>query len=111
MLMVKRELFFALERVWGIISIIFLSLILASKYVDENYFSILPLCASKINGSSCILCGMTRAFAKISDFSFREALALNKGSITLYVFMLLTIIIFFIYLIIKQLIQTKKNKL
>ncbi|RNL49657.1 hypothetical protein D7004_19800 [Pedobacter jejuensis] len=55
---------------------------------------------------------MTRAFVKISNFNFREALALNKGSITLYAFMLLTITFFFIYLIIKQLIQTKKiNKL
>jgi hypothetical protein len=48
-----------------------------------------------------MLCGMTRAFIKCSEFEFAEAIKLNIGSIYLYSFLILNFLFFIFYAIYK----------
>ncbi|WP_316802665.1 DUF2752 domain-containing protein [Pedobacter nototheniae] len=106
------ETTFAFRTVWIIISILALLIILASKFVNPDYFNLMPTCTSKLNQETCSFCGMTRAFIQIGSLNFKEALVLNKGSIVLFTAMLFNGFIFFAYSTFKLInhFQTKNSK-
>lgn len=107
------ETTFAFKIVWIIISILAILIILASKFVSPDYFKLIPTCTSKLNNETCSFCGMTRAFIQIGALNFKEALILNKGSIILFLTMLLNGFLFFAYSTFKLInhFQTKNSKL
>jgi len=43
---------------------------------------------------SCLLCGMTRAFGCIVKGDFHDAIALNRGSVYLFVFLVANLVVF-----------------
>jgi len=76
----------ALFGVWGAVSLIALLSLVASVLVPHDSFISMPLrCEAQVkDGIACPLCGMTRAFCRISHGRIKEAQALNKLSVPLY---------------------------
>ncbi|WP_131538434.1 DUF2752 domain-containing protein [Pedobacter nototheniae] len=113
MKLTNPETTFAFKIVWIIISALAIFIILSSKFVNPDYFKLIPVCTSKLNNQTCSFCGMTRAFIQIGALNFKEAFVLNKGSIFLFIAMLLNSLVFFAYSIFKLInhFQTKNSKL
>jgi hypothetical protein len=87
---------FELKLVWTIISVVsiffFVSLFVFDK---NNILDFSPICKSvELYNVECLLCGMTRAFIKCSEFRFTEAYKLNNGSIFLYTLLLFNSLFF-----------------
>ncbi|CDS97306.1 hypothetical protein BN1088_1432397 [Sphingobacterium sp. PM2-P1-29] len=95
----------ALYISWTIISI-FLILFLVLLYLLDNslLLATAPVCPSKLKGSTCFLCGMTRAFLSIKDGQFVVAQQFNGGSMILFSLIFINSIIF----IIEKIINLKK---
>lgn len=53
-----------------------------------------PICPSKLKGTECMLCGMTRAFLKIKEGQFLAAHQFNRGSLILFSWIVVNSIIF-----------------
>ena len=81
----RRDLPQALRIVWLILGALSGVLVLAPYLLPPDLlFGIFPICAAKAAGSSCMLCGMTTAFASIGHFDWAGAYSANQGSIPLY---------------------------
>lgn len=55
-------------------------------------------CQSAKHGVECAFCGMTRAFIEISEGDLGEATSYNKGSVWLFVGMLLNTLVYVAYI-------------
>lgn len=86
---------FVLFIIWTVLSAIFL-LLLIFPFLFEEFFilDIVPLCQSVEYGIECSLCGMTRAFIQITKGNISEAISLNKGSIHLFIAMLINTFVY-----------------
>ncbi|WP_366143262.1 DUF2752 domain-containing protein [Soonwooa sp.] len=81
----NTELHKAIFIVWqisGLISILVLSLVFFTT--EDFLLSKIPTCPSQLQGSSCILCGSSRAFFEIKHLHFGKALQLNSSSIFIF---------------------------
>ncbi|MRX77517.1 DUF2752 domain-containing protein [Pedobacter petrophilus] len=85
----NSETIFAFKMVWIIISLLMIIIILSSKFLNPEYLKLIPQCSAKASHDTCCFCGMSRAFIQIGLLNFRDALVLNRGSIILFVSMLL----------------------
>jgi hypothetical protein len=86
----RHELPRALRIVWLVLGAIS-GLIVVAPYLvsSELLFGLFPVCAAKAAGSSCILCGMTTAFASIGRHDWAGAQAANAGALPLFVSLIL----------------------
>lgn len=74
-----------LYLVWGFLSILMIFFLVLLFVLDSSFLlATAPTCPSKLEGSECILCGMTRAFLKIKEGQFCLAHDLNRGSLILF---------------------------
>ncbi len=95
----KKDLGAAFKIVWMIYSVLFLLLILITLLSPETLLKVSPVCISKsLYGEECFMCGMTRAFTKISEGNFPEAAQLNKFSVFLFSAMILNSFFFLIFI-------------
>lgn len=111
----KQEQKTALQIVWGIISLVTLSVIAIVLFADsQTILNHSPQCISKSQFNvDCPFCGMTRAFTEIGKGNFHQAYLLNHGSLALFLAFLLNSVIFFIhgfFLIYKKKMQLKLYK-
>jgi hypothetical protein len=95
------ELKNAIKIVWYFFSMIFILIILVTLFKTKEFITI--QCEYKLKGNECSFCGMTRAFFEISKLNFQKAYCLNRGSIFLYILIILNTIIITITLIKNQL--------
>lgn len=80
-----RESRTAAWAVWLIVTVLAGGACLAAWAAPEVAGELAPVCESKARyNKECALCGMTRAFVHIARGEFREAYALNRGSVALY---------------------------
>lgn len=101
----------AIRITWIIIGIIGCSAIIISGFLNPIHLKFVPICPSLSIKRECILCGMTRAFIKIGNLNFKAAYLLNKGSIFLYIGILLNAFFTIIYLIKLSYFNKLKTKL
>ena len=99
-----------LKIVWFIISyLLFLLFIVLYSFDGQFILHYTPTCYSvKYYNLPCMLCGMSRAFIKISEFKFSEAYSLNKGSLYLFFTFFINLVLVF-SLHIKKYLLTKIN--
>lgn len=95
----KQEQKTALQIVWGIISLVTISVIAIALFADSRtILNHSPQCMSKSQFNvECPFCGMTRAFIEIGKGNFHQAYLLNHGSLALFLSFLVNSVIFFIY--------------
>lgn len=100
----SKEQIAAVLIVWMIISIITTIVLIISFFIEKQaVLQLTPTCISKSQFNiECSLCGMSRAFIKISNYEFSEAYNLNNGSIFVYLSFLLNSLIFIIYAIMQN---------
>ncbi|MBI1787219.1 MAG: DUF2752 domain-containing protein [Acidobacteria bacterium] len=80
----------AFRWVWRILSLVALGVLVAPFLLSADKLAVwTPVCLARREGSSCALCGMTTAFAAIAQGRWRDAQALNRGSLPLYAFLAL----------------------
>jgi hypothetical protein len=81
---------------WLIVTIISLLIIVATYFIDSKEILLLtPNCSYKVlHNSECALCGMTRAFIKISSGDIKTALSLNRASVLLYFSSIVNLFVF-----------------
>ena len=92
----------SVKIVWIIYSLLILIILLLAFFLPEILLRISPVCLSKsLYGEECFMCGMTRAFIKISGGNFQDANAMNNFSLYLFSIFVLNSIIFFCYICIK----------
>jgi len=92
------ELKISIKIVWWILSAI--SIITACSIFilpDEFFMKISCMLSSGHGDGHCILCGMTRASIAISKGDLRQAIYLNKISLTLFSLLLLNSFAFLIF--------------
>ncbi|MQP25938.1 DUF2752 domain-containing protein [Sphingobacterium faecium] len=95
----------ALYITWVIISIFIIIFLLLFYSLDNSFLlAAAPTCPSKLKGSTCFLCGMTRAFLSIKDGQYFAAQQFNSGSVILFSLIFINSIIF----IIEKMINLKK---
>jgi len=108
--MMSGQLKYAFFLVWIILSI-FILFILITPFVFSK--ESIHLAASKIkikHENSCVLCGMTTSFIKISKGEFGQSHTANKFGIYIVAFLLVNEIIIF-YILIRKLILFRQGKL
>ena len=82
----------ALRIVWRLLSLATGAILLLPFVLPQATLSgWIPACPSQLQGESCPLCGMTRAFYLISDGEVAGALAANPMSLGLYVCFILNL--------------------
>lgn len=107
----KNEIRAAFKIVWVIYSVIIFLLVSVTLLSPETLLKVSPVCLSKsLYGEECFMCGMTRAFEKISGGSFPEAAHFNKFSVVLFSAMILNSFIFLIF-ITRSFFYKGKNKI
>lgn len=81
----------ALMYVWAVIGCVALVILLLPVVApDEVIRDLAPQCQSKqLDGTPCVLCGMTDAFMKLSRGDVHGARDANRGSLWLYACLLL----------------------
>lgn len=98
----KKEILEALKIVWMIYSALVLFVIAVTVFSSGTLQEISPVCLSKsLYGEECFMCGMTRAFAEISEGNFHNAANLNKLSLYLFSVMAINSVIFVLYVSVK----------
>ena len=98
---------------WTLITIILSATIIFPFFVNkESILKYTPTCISKSHlNVECSLCGMTRAFTEICNGNSNKALALNKGSILLFITFTFNSFIYILYVIKKGFkLYLKKTK-
>lgn len=81
--------------VWNLISICMVLFLVVLFVLDSSLLLVAaPICPSKLKGTECMLCGMTRAFLKIKEGDFSLAYQFNRGSIILFSLIVVNSIIF-----------------
>lgn len=101
----NQELKNTIRIVWQISAVLSILILLLLFFIDDNQLlSISPTCEYQKIGKECFLCGSTRAFIEIKHFNFKNAFALNKGSVLLFCLFLLNSILF-----LTQILKTNKN--
>lgn len=94
----KKEIRAALKIVWMIYSGLVLFVIAVTVFSSGTLLEFSPVCLSKsLYGEECFMCGMTRAFAEISEGNFHNAAILNKLSLYLFSVMALNSVIFLFF--------------
>lgn len=94
----KKEIRAALKIVWMIYSGLVLFVIAVTVFSSGTLLEISTVCLSKsLYGEECFMCGMTRAFAEISEGNFHNAAILNKLSLYLFSVMALNSVIFLFF--------------
>lgn len=93
-----------IKIVWAIITFFILVLFISLFYFKgTSILTYTPTCYSvKMYNKECSLCGMTRAFVKISELKFYEAYKLNNGSIALFSIMIFNCFLFVLFFILKN---------
>lgn len=83
--MKTKDIISSILIAWGTISILIITVLVIPFFINIDFISQeIPICPSKLNNESCLLCGMTRAFVEISNGNFSVAHTLNSLSIPLY---------------------------
>lgn len=95
----NRNLLYSFRVVWIIITIITLIVIVAVFICpEERILQLSPTCEYKKMGKECAFCGMTRAFIEIGHFKFQKALALNQGSLILFILLIANFLFLITYI-------------
>lgn len=96
-----KEMKISVFIVWLIISLtVFIALI--TFYFNDSLFLSKPICMSKKNNSTCILCGMSHAIKSLFHGNINASYVYNKLSVPLFLAVLFNQIIF-LYFTVKQL--------
>jgi hypothetical protein len=70
---------------WLIVStVLFTAAALPFVVPADALFAIAPVCEARRQGGSCLLCGMTTAYAAIGDTRFADARQANRGAVPLW---------------------------
>lgn len=94
---------------WGSIALLFITIIFPLFFDSNTVLEATPTCYSVARfNKECSLCGMTRAFIEITNLNLKTATLLNRGSIPLFLIILLNSI-FSVGLSLKEFLKRSNN--
>lgn len=94
---------------WGSIALLFITIIFPLFFDSNTVLEATPTCYSVARfNKECSLCGMTRAFIEITNLNLKTATLLNRGSVPLFLIILLNSI-FSVGLSLKEFLKRSNN--
>lgn len=75
----------AISVTWILVSAVLMTAVLAPYLIPApKLYSLFPVCEAKLQGGSCVLCGMTTAYIRLASGDLPGALEANRFALALW---------------------------
>lgn len=95
-----KDMLISFKFVWMILSIIgFFTVMIPILDKKKNVYHLIPICPSKLEHKTCILCGSSTSFYLIGNGEYEKAKEVNPIAFYLYFLIILNTILFILLIL------------